>query len=316
MTDGSEGWHRRGLGWRSASTAILTICLMASAALSQPAGKPPGPWRHSVEAGAGHLFEADGDDGGSVAITRSFFQPTIAYAWDRQTSIGLSAGVGLDDYDFNGSSGLLGLSPWNRIVDYGLSLPTRFGVSPKITALAIPSINWTAETGADLDDAMSVGGVVGVTYQMSGGLRIGPALAVSSGIEEGAEVIPILLVDWDVNDSVSVSTGGGSGLAGGPTVTLSWKRSDALRLGLGVSYETRRFRLDDEGVAPDGVGEDKAVSVTASATYRPLPFIQAQLLGGLAFARELELEDEDGDRIANDKVDPTPFIGFTLGARW
>jgi hypothetical protein len=311
------GHCRRHLfGLNAASIAFLTASFLTSSALSQPAGKPPGPWRHSVEAGAGHQFDTDGDDGGSLSVTRTFVQPSIGYGWDRQTSVGLSFGFSYDDYDFDGSDGLIGLDPWDKVLGYSLGLPIRFGISPDIGALVVPSIRWNAETGANLDDAVSAGGVAGFTYRMSDRLRIGPGVTVSSGIEESFTIIPIVLLDWDISDEVSLSTGGGSGSGGGAGITLSWKTSDELRLGLGANYQSRRFRLDDEGVAPDGVGEDEAASITASASYSPLPFVRASLEGGLTFAGNLRLEDEDGDRIVDEDVDPAPFIGFSLNARW
>ena len=44
--------------------------------------------------------------------------------------------------------------------------------------------------------------------------------------------------------------------------------------------------------------------------WRPIPAAAIDLLGGVALAGHLRVEDNDGDRIADDGYDAAPFVGL------
>ena len=84
----------------------------------------------------------------------------------------------------------------------------------------------------------------------------------------------------------------------------------------GEEYESLRFRLDDKGSAPDGVGEDRSVPVYLSATYSHGRDLQISAIGGVELNGELRLEDSQGRRLARDNYETAPFLGATFNVRF
>lgn len=85
---------------------------------------------------------------------------------------------------------------------------------------------------------------------------------------------------------------------------------------LGGRYESLRFRLDNRGPAPDGVGEDRSVPVYLSATDSQGRDLQISAIGGVELNGVLRLEDSEGRRLARDNYETTPFLGATFNLRF
>ena len=80
--------------------------------------------------------------------------------------------------------------------------------------------------------------------------------------------------------------------------------------------ESLRFRLDKEGKAPNGIGDDRSFPIFCGVVYHFTPRIQAGLLGGVEVGGELRLEDENGHKIAEEDHDSAGFFGFSFSARF
>jgi hypothetical protein len=85
-----------------------------------------------------------------------------------------------------------------------------------------------------------------------------------------------------------------------------------MEIGLGLLYNQRRFRLDDSGPAPHGVGEDNNLSLRLRLGWDITPQISLALLGGVALGGEVQLDDRNGNRINKQDYDPAPYIGLRL----
>jgi hypothetical protein len=301
----------------------LRFALLAAAASAHAAPAPaqaqnetPGAWRFGAGIGAAHQFDADIDGGGSLAVDRWFAQGSVGYAFDRRTSVGLGIGGGVTDYDFSGAAVLGGASPWGTINDLRVSLPVRFSPFDRVDAYVIGSVRWNAEDGASLDDGRTEGVLAGAAYRVSDRLSIGPGVGVFSSIEGDASVFPILLLDWRITDTLSLGIGQGVAATQGPGLALSWTPTDDWTLGLGARSEDARFRLDDRGRAPGGVGEDEGLPVYATATWRPVPMAEISAIGGVKLGGSLRLEDAAGRFVAQEDYDPAPFLGLSGSLRF
>jgi hypothetical protein len=123
-------------------------------------------------------------------------------------------------------------------------------------------------------------------------------------------------VDWDITDTLKLSTGRGIAASQGPGLTLSWKVQDNVTLGLSGRYESTEFRLDDSGVAPGGIGEDKSFPLVASVQYSPWPMANLTAFAGVEFGGELELKDGNGRTVDSTDYDPAPIFGVTFSFRF
>ncbi|MFO8027680.1 MAG: hypothetical protein R6U56_08455 [Opitutales bacterium] len=288
----------------------------ATSAMAQPAGVRDGPWRTLFQGAAAHQLDSDLDGGGSYSVTRATIEAGLAYGFGPRDSFGLSFGYSRDDYSFDGTTGLAGRDPWDSLHEYRVSAPLRKGFGERIDAFALPSLRWTAESGGDLSEAMAGGLIAGANYRVNDRLRIGPGIGVFGEIEDDVSIFPILFIDWQITDTISLETGRGIGATRGPGLQLNATGIEDWTFGIGARYDTFRFRLDDESAVPDGVGEEKVVSLFFAATYDATPNMRLSAVAGLEVGGELTLEDKDGREIQSDDADPAPFVGFAFRTRF
>lgn len=278
--------------------------------------QPSAGWSASVQGGLLHQFDADLDDGGSFSVNRLFIQGGPGYTIDNGRQVSFSVGYGFDGYDFSGHHSLAAMEPWGDVHSLRFSIPLRWRVDSKWSAFVSPTLRFTAESGADFNDAVTGGGFAGVAYRVNDRLTIGPGIGILTQLEDSTQVIPVLIIDWKITDTLSLNTGRGVGATLGPGLALNWKPSSQWELTLGGRMESLRFRLDDEGEAPDGIGDDRAFPIYLGAVYRFTPLVQLSLFGGVEVGGELRLEDENGSKITEQDHDTAGFLGVTFSARF
>lgn len=275
------------------------------AAPTQPKSLPK--WDRSVELGYLHQFDTDIDGQGSVAVDRARISAGLTRVYDRRRMVGISLGYGYDGYDF---SDLL-QDPWSDIHTLQLGMPIRWALAESWELFALPTIRSTMESGADFSDSLHGGALAGVSYQFSDRLTLGPGIGVFTEIEDDPNIFPILLVQWKITESLQLETGRGFGASQGPGLNLVWKASDDWKISLGSRYENFRFRLDEDGTAPNGVGEEKGVPIYLGATYAPTRASELSVYAGVKVGGSLTLEDSSGRKISKNDYDAAPFVGFS-----
>lgn len=231
---------------------------------------------------------------------------------------GSAFGVGLSSaatfYSFKDAQTLLGGGdPWDTVGTHGIqafySAPLHDGWSYLVGA----KIQSTGELGADLGDTLTYGGLVGFKYKVSESLDVGLAVAVSTRLEDSTLVIPLPTITWKFDDQWSLGSGGESGGGG---VSLRYSPSQQWTFSLRAGYESERFRLDDEGPNPGGIGEESSIPISLGATWN---FDQQ----GSAFVRvivpawrQLRADDPNGNTIFEHDADITPSFQFGIEGRF
>jgi outer membrane receptor protein involved in Fe transport len=251
-----------------------------------------------------------------LSVGRWFASAGTSRVFDGGWVAGLTLGYGEDRYDFSGAAGFGGLDPWDRIREFRVSAPIRYAANQRWTVYAIPSLRFNAESGASLGDGQTGGLIAGVSYRISDSLSIGPGLGAFTEIEDDASFFPILLIDWAITDTVSLETGGGFAASRGPGVQLKWQYSPQWQFAVGGRYEKTRFRLDDSGVAPGGVGEDKAFPLFASAQFSMNRDTQLSLIAGAEINSSLRLEDASGNLVDRTDMADAAFFGASFKAKF
>jgi len=300
---------------RSIRLAAMAAMLASSAvSVAEKGPVPERAWKWETRAAAVHRFESDLDSGGQISIDRAYASISTSQRLNDRTRIGFSLGYGEDRYDFAGQGALAGLSPWERIRRAKVGASLFHQINDHWTAYALPSVQFDAEKGASLNDGRSLGLLAGASYKFSDSLTLGPGFGLFEQIEDDHSLFPILIIDWKITEDLSLETGRGFAASRGPGLQLRWRPDSSLEITAGARYEQSRFRLDDKGAAPDGVGEAEAVPFFLSAEYEVSPAFSLSLIGGAETAASLRLEDSDGKRITDSDSDTAPFIG--LGLRW
>ena len=257
--------------------------------------------------------ETDLDGGGEFSANRTFLRAGAIYNLENGNSVGISASFGFLDYDFDN----MRQDPWGNIRDYRISAPMRFSISETATVFIAPQARWDYEKGADVSDSFTYGVFAGVSWKVSDNLTIGPAFGAYSQLEDsGADFFPALLIDWDISDRWNLTTGSGLGATGGPGLTLGYAVTDMWKVSLAARSESARFRLDDDGPAPDGIGEDKSIPVVLSLQYDPNPGMAFSAFVGAEFNGRLRLEDSSGSKISRQDYDTAPLAGVAFRVRF
>lgn len=249
-------------------------------------------------------------------VSTFVFEPRVIWAPNRETAWTFSASYGLDEYRFSGSGGLGGLDPWGDITNLSFTALLRTKLSDNWSFIGGPSIRFTAEEGSNLYDGFSGGGFAGLSYRVNDRITIGPGVGVFSEIEGSVQVFPILIVNWELGNNLSLRTGGGTGASRGPGLELVWDRRDKIEFAVGARYDSDRFRLDDVGVAPDGVGEVEGFSLVGRVRWKPTPTVDLSAFGGVRFQSTLRLEDQNGNELFDEDVDPQPIFGLSATIRF
>lgn len=274
-----------------------------------------GAWRPDVTLQTASRPRVGLDAGGDVGATQYGIQAGITYASGPLRSVGLGAGIGLQDYHFSGDGGFASLNAWDRIHSYSVNLTWRESRTNGWTTLIIPSLRSRGESGASTTDTLTGGAILLAAYRFSPRLTLGPGIGIFSDLEDDADPFPFLVIDWDITERLNFGTGRGTGASQGPGLGFSYTASDAWTFGFGGRYEKLRFRLDGEGPAPGGVGQDDYVALVALATRRLPPFASLTVYAGMSLDGELRLEDQDGDRVQSVDTGEALMVGLALSVR-
>ncbi|MDF7801066.1 hypothetical protein P4C99_16435 [Pontiellaceae bacterium B1224] len=269
-------------------------------------------WGPSVKVGSVYNFDADMEGGGSFAVNRYFVEAGMARMWGFDRMIAFSAGFGQDDYQFSN----LGTQPWNNIDNYRLSLFGRWRVNDDWVLFAGPSVRSYGETGVDLDDALTGSFFGGASYTFGDRLTLGPGVVIAGELEERTQYFPVLLVNWEITDRLSLETGGGFAATAGPGLSLIYSFSKHWKAGITGRYEKKRFRLNGEGLAENGVGEDRNVPMVGNLTYFFYPGGFVSGIVGYNFSGKLSADDSYGNLLYEKSYDPAPGVGFVASFRF
>jgi hypothetical protein len=278
----------------------------------------PQDFKFRIGAGAIHQFETTVDDGGDVSVARlsGVFDTETKLNEDLDVSIRLT--YALDAYDFSDAVGIGAGSdePWDDIHTAAAGVLFSWSMNQQWTVFGGPVVQSARESGADFSDGITAGGVIGATYIASRELVVGGGLVVTSQLEDSVRVSPIIIVNWGLTENLRVSSRTTGNILTRTGAELVFSNNDRWEFAFGLANYFSRFRLDDEGPAPDGIGEDSSLPLWLRATYSPSETFRFEVIGGLSLGGNLRLENEDGDRITDQDYDPSPFLGLFVNVNF
>jgi hypothetical protein len=284
----------------SGAAALLASTLPA------PAQIPDRPFVFAIDGLAASQGSTDLDGGGSFSATRLYGRAGVLHQFDGG-NIGVFVSTGRIDYDFSGTP-----APWGEVRDTSLSVPFRYTLGQG-DVFVVPSLRYDYEDGADHEDGQTAGAFVGYAWRFSDTLSLGPAFGIFSQLEsDDLNIFPAILVDWKITDRARISTGPTIGATQGPGLAFDYAVTDKLRLGVAGRYENIRFRLDDDGPAPGGVGEDTSFPLVLTLDYEPFPGSRLAAFAGAELGGELRLEDSSGRTVQTRDYDPAPIFGIAF----
>ena len=277
---------------------------------------PPGV-RFVFDAGTTHQFSTGLDDAGDFAVSRFFTVAGVRAPIDERFTVTGRVLYSLSHYDFDGVARFGGSDPWENVHTLALNANLSYQIDDAWSVFGGPILTFSGEGDADIEDTFTGGGVVGATWTPTNNLRLGMGVTVTSQLEDDVSVFPLIVLNWRFADQWTLRSATlDAGSIGGGGLELAYELTDHWTLAGGAVYQSGRFRLDDEGFAPDGIGENSRVPLYLRATWNPSRQVGVSILGGITVGGELTIEDDNGDRLFQEDYDPAPFAGVNVVLRF
>jgi len=280
------------------------------ALVAQPDARERDPVAFSLRGGASHAFETSpkGRGLGDVAISRGHAGALVdvAAGGDPRTRAGLSFDTEVSEYDFS-----RGGEPVDELFVHRLGTRYTTPVSGAATLFVGGGVASSFEPGAEFSESLSYRLFPAALFEAADGFEIGPGFVFRTEFEDDPFTIPIVPFRWTIDDRWRV------GVLDEPRLEVEYRASETLTLSLEGGYERRLYRLDDDGLAPEGAFRDSSVPVGAGAVWRPLSPIEIRADVGLHVWRFLEfLDADDGDEIVDFEADPAAFLALEVVVRF
>ncbi|MBI1190535.1 MAG: hypothetical protein GC200_07650 [Tepidisphaera sp.] len=286
---------------------------------ASPSGEDPLAVKATLDLFGSYSATADfHNNRGSLSTARGGGRLGVRVPIEERRAVGFSFTGEYSNYDFSNASGFPGSAadgPWKDVTILTVEVNYVAPIKEKWSYFVGLSGDASYERGADFDKSLTLSGAGGVAYQVSDDLRLGFGLAAGSRLEDDPYVVPIVTVDWQIDEkwSLSSSPGFGSRTAG---VELTYAVTEDLKVGLAAGFEDREFRLDRNGPIPSGVGRDYRLPVAVTAHWRVDPQVELSLGVGANVWGQVRAENSNGDRITEEDLGPGFFVGGRASFRF
>lgn len=268
-----------------------------------------------LRSGGIYSAEADLDAGaGKVAVGRLGTALAISGQPDDRSTLTFEVGSEFSFYDFSDVATLLpgGGDPIGDAARYSLGLSYSRSLDDHWGLFVGGTVEFVPASGASWGDSVLGSGVVGATYEVHEGLRIGLGAAVSSRLEDDARILPLPFFDWQINDRWSLRTADRAVDVRG--LQLAYKATDAIELFALAGWNSHEFRLDNKGAVPDGVFRDERIPVVGGIAWSFMPQAKLELAAGVDAWSNYQILDATGAKLADVDADPalTGWLGVTI----
>jgi hypothetical protein len=219
------------------------------------------------------------------------------------------------DYRFSTPAAFGGTAPWDDVRHIGLSAPLWFPGSDGWSYLVNPSIDSFMEDGAKTSESIVYGAVLAAVKGFGPDRRLGFGVGVFDQLEE-VKARPVVVIDWAFTDRLRLGNPLAAGPTGGAGLELIYRFDSGWELGGGGARRVTRFRLEEAGPFPNGIGEQRGYPVFAHVGRRFDRALRLDVYAGAIFGGELRVDNASGDELIRQDFDAAPFVGVTLTGRF
>lgn len=260
-----------------------------------------------------HNFSSDfKDTTGSVSVTRLFGNLGVDIPVSTDGTLNFRIGSEYETYDFKDSPAFApGWSePWDRVLRHRLDAGYSQPAGDKWRWFVGADVQSAGEIGADWNKTLTFGGRAGASYALSNTLILGGGLFVHTRLEDDPAIFPFAFVRWQFADKWSLSTTGRNPASFGIGLELSYQFAEDWTVFLAGSYQSRDFRLDDDGASPGGIGQQRQVPINFGVAWKANSQVSLTAYLGANLFQEYELQDASGNELQQFDAEISPFIGL------
>jgi hypothetical protein len=266
----------------------------------------------SIEGGWVWQLQTDlHDSAGRFSHDRGHFSASGRIALSSDLDLLLNARYQRDNFSFENIA-----SPWSNINTMYFDAALQYQLTPQWKVFGGGQARWAAEEGASLGDGFEGGGAVGAVYAFSNDFVLGGGLGVRSQLEDDLLIYPILVLDWDITDRLSLSTRLTTGWANQSGAELVYEIEPTIDIGAALTFDYQRFRLGDDAPTRRGAGVTEAlpltlfISIDVATNTSVMAFVGATLYG------RLKTVDAAGNDVWARNHDPAPVLGIQGAIRF
>lgn len=306
---------------RSPVFRITGIVILACSAVLPGSGlaesasdKDLDAWRYELSVVSFHAPETSLDGGGETQFSSYHLQARARRRIARGVSANLTLNYGYFDEKFSGG-GFGALQPWDDTQRFGLS--TRFLIhsSEKWSWGIRPFASSFSESGNINSDTLRFGIAVAAISHWSPARHLGVGIKLTNRLDDTTKVVPFLAVSWRLNDYWRLRNPSEPELVGATGLELAYTPESHWRLSALGMFLSSEFRLDNDGLAPGGLGQREGAVGLLSLNRHWSSGLSLKGYVGVLSNGTLEVRDAADRLIARSDYDTTPLIGLALEKR-
>jgi hypothetical protein len=247
---------------------------------------------------------------GSVAVSRDGFTLESGLPSPRPTLLGISFSAEESSYDFHGAWGVIDVTddPVETVWQIGLAPRLLVPVRDDLSLFFFGSVDFRGAIDAEVEDALTYGGALGVRAQLSPDLTVLVGFGGRTRLEARPLLLPYLGFDWKVSDRVRLELGA-TGLK------ASFEPVTGVSLFASFGVEQREYRLaqhGDDALVPGMVVRDLRVPFRVGAGWQVIPGLRLEADCGVIVYQRYVFDDHLGRIITAATTNPAGFVGFNV----
>ncbi|TVQ61333.1 MAG: hypothetical protein EA378_08960 [Phycisphaerales bacterium] len=280
--------------------------------ISEPSMGPPSLF-YRVRAGTDYAMHAgfsDRGNNGSITFVRARAGVDVIKPFEDRSSLTVGFNTEISFYDWTDNSAFFGTSSpaFDRVHIYNLSATYAKPLDADWTVFGGARVRSAFQDGARFGDTLAYGGLLGASYRVNDDFRVGFGFAGTTRLENTGWIVPIVTVDWQIDDRWRLRNDTGFGF------TLSYDVDAQLKLLGAIGFERREFRLDDNEALPRGVVRDTSIPAGLGVdwTSENRKF-EVRALAGIMAYQEYRFFDRNGNFAEKSDTKITPVFRLEVG---
>ncbi|MEM8883834.1 MAG: hypothetical protein AAGD14_07195 [Planctomycetota bacterium] len=296
--------------------ALVATALLASLAAAEPEKTPPSA--DDLHRGLESYLEATtyaGSNGHALEMRSVHARLELAGGVPLPGRILLRANVswGISAYDFDIRDGRtldVPTTDFDRFQSLSLGLQAIYVATPRFGILLGFQGGPAGDTRADFSDSLTYGATLAVRLQPINGLTLRLGVGAFDRFTNSTFVLPIFGAEWSPSARWFI-------LLGFPRLAIEYEVVPGLRIFLAGLFEFHDYRLADGGALPNGVFHEQAFGLGIGIEWR---FAEGRgrlrFLVGTPLSHEISLDDEEGNEVFQDDLDPGLAFRVRFEWRW
>jgi hypothetical protein len=293
---------------------VLIAALMSTLATSLVFAQGDAPGTVSASASLSGIVQmnTDLDRGGDMHWGGSIASASVGRQWTQQLETDLVLNYSYEEWKFSDrNTAWNGKSPWRNINRPSIGFDLSYAVAADIVLDVVPTFEWAYASGAQVADAQVFGAIVSASKVFSPKRVLGLGASVFREIGK-TSAVPFIVIDWQIDDHWRITNPFPEGPAGAGGAELAYSWTPKWEVAGGATYRSYRFRLDQQGPYPDGIGVARYIPVFGRLTYRLDKHSHVDFYGGVLAGGRLQVHDRGDNDISDDRFNAAPVLGLTF----